>query len=336
METTLRPMSTSLVLDQTFSLYQRNFLLFVGVAMLPQVCLLVGRMGLLLVGLGPSTNPSLSPTETLTAALASLMGAMILGLLAVLCYAVASAASVYAVSCTHLGYAITIREAYTQIKPYILNALGVVLIVSFGIGVIFFILIVLMVVFVAVAGIAGGGVAGSIGLVIVMLLGGVGLIVALLYASARLALAIPACVLERLGPVDAIRRSLALTQGSALRLALAIILTATVYYLFLAVFSIPYVFAMIRMFSTKNFAGLTPYLVFQYLGEFIASSFASPLAAIAATLMYYDERVRKEAFDLQWMMVLMGGQSQPPAQPQPPAQEPPPPEGSAVTPPALG
>src|SRR5258708_16380665 len=193
-----------------------------------------------------------------------------------------------------------------------------------------------MVVFVAFAGIAGGGVAGSIGLVIVMLLGGVGLIVALLYASARLALAIPACVLERLGPVDAIRRSLALTQGSALRLALAIILTATVYYLFLAVFSIPYVFAMIRMFSTKNFAGLTPYPVFQYLGAFIASSFASPLAAIAATLMYYDERVRKEAFDLQWMMVLMGGQSQPPAQPQPPAQEPPPPEGSAVTPPALG
>jgi membrane-anchored glycerophosphoryl diester phosphodiesterase (GDPDase) len=169
-----------------------------------------------------------------------------------------------------------------------------------------------------------------------MFVGLAGFVAALLYVSARFSLAIPACVLERLGPVDAIRRSLALTQGSALRLALVIILTATVYYLLSAIFSIPYVFAMIRMFSSKNFAGLTPYLMFQYVGEFIASSFASPLAAIAATLMYYDERIRKEAFDLQWMMVLMGGQSQPPAEPQPPAQEPPQPEGLAATPPALG
>src|SRR6267142_3753822 len=326
METTLRPMSTSQVLDQTFSMYRRKFLLFVGVAMLPQVCLLFGRMGLLLVGLGPSNDPSRSPTEVMTALAASLVGAMVLLCLAFACYAVASAASVYAVSCTHLGYTITIREAYTQIKPYILNTLGVVLLLSLGIGVIFFILLMLIGVFAAAAGIAGGGVAGSIGLVTVMVLGAIGLIVALLYASARFALAIPACVLERLGPVDAIRRSLALTRGSALRLVLVTVLTAAVYYGLSAVFSIPYLFAMMRMFSTKNFAGLTPYLMLQYVGVFIASSLASPLAAIAVTLIYYDERVRKEAFDLQWMMVLMGGQSQQPAQQQPPAQEPPPPE----------
>jgi len=212
----------------------------------------------------------------------------------------------------------------------------VVLLLSLGIGVIFFILLMLIGVFAAAAGIAGGGVAGSIGLVTVMVLGAIGLIVALLYASARFALAIPACVLERLGPVDAIRRSLALTRGSALRLVLVTVLTAAVYYGLSAVFSIPYLFAMMRMFSTKNFAGLTPYLMLQYVGVFIASSLASPLAAIAVTLIYYDERVRKEAFDLQWMMVLMGGQSQQPAQQQPPAQEPPPPEETAVTPPAIG
>src|SRR5437660_574282 len=111
METTLRPMSTSLVLDETFSMYGRKFLLFVGVAMLPQVCLLLGRLGVLLVGLGPSTNPSLNPSEAFAALAASFIGATILSVLAVLCYAAASAASVYAVSCTHLGYNLTIQQA---------------------------------------------------------------------------------------------------------------------------------------------------------------------------------------------------------------------------------
>lgn len=336
METTLRPMSTSQVLDQTFSMYRHKFLLFVGVAMLPQVLLLCGRVGLLLIGLGPSTNPSLNPTEALTAAMAAFAGAGILSLLMLLCYAVGSSASVYAVSCTHLGYTITIKQAYTQIKPYILNALGVVLLLFLASLAIFFFVAILIVIVVAIFGVAGRGVAGSVVAVIALLFGLLGLVVLVLYGAARVALAIPACVLERVGPVDAIRRSLALTRGSALRLVLVLFLTAAVYYGLSLVFSIPYAIAVMRMFSTKNFAGLTPFLMLQYVGEFVASSLASPLAAIAATLIYYDERVRKEAFDLQWMMVMMGGQQQPTVQQQPPAQEPPPPEESAITPPAIG
>jgi len=336
MEPTLRPMSTSQVLDNTFSLYRQNFLLFVGVAMLPQVCLLFGRLGVLLIGLGPSTNPTLRPTEAMAAAAASLMGALIVLALALACYAVASAASVYAVSCRHLGYTITIQEAYRQIRPYILNALGVVFLIFLGGFVVAFFLIFVIAIIAAAFGIAGRGLLGSIGVVIAAVLGMLGFVVMLLYASARISLAIPACVLERLGPVDAIRRSLALTRGSALRLVLVLFLTAAVYYGLALVFSIPYMIGLMRMFSSKNFTAITPYLMWQYVGDFIASSLASPLAGIAITLIYYDERVRKEAFDLQWMMVLLGRQSPEPAQPQSPAQEPPQPEGPAVTPSALG
>jgi len=44
MDSTLRPMGTSQVLDRTFSLYKANFLLFAGIAALPSA-LTVEAMG---------------------------------------------------------------------------------------------------------------------------------------------------------------------------------------------------------------------------------------------------------------------------------------------------
>src|SRR5262249_61854826 len=49
MDLTLRPMSTSQVLDRTFSLYRQNFLLFAGITALPPGLILIGQLLLLLV-----------------------------------------------------------------------------------------------------------------------------------------------------------------------------------------------------------------------------------------------------------------------------------------------
>jgi hypothetical protein len=54
-------------------------------------------------------------------------------------------------------------------------------------------------------------------------------------------------------------------------------------------------------------------LVLQHLGGFIAGVVAGPIATTAIALIYYDQRVRKEAFDLQHMMEAMGQQAQPQA-----------------------
>ena len=48
----------------------------------------------------------------------------------------------------------------------------------------------------------------------------------------------------------------------------------------------------------------------QHIGGFIAGVVAGPIATTAIALIYYDQRVRKEAFDLQHMMELMGQQAQ--------------------------
>jgi hypothetical protein len=42
--------------------------------------------------------------------------------------------------------------------------------------------------------------------------------------------------------------------------------------------------------------------IFQQIGSFVVSTIVGPLATIALSLVYFDERVRKEAFDIQYMM----------------------------------
>jgi hypothetical protein len=60
-------------------------------------------------------------------------------------------------------------------------------------------------------------------------------------------------------------------------------------------------------------------LVAQQLGSFFAGILAGPIGPIAVSLVYYDQRVRKEAFDLQLMMQAMGEPvAPPPILPPPP------------------
>jgi len=48
-------------------------------------------------------------------------------------------------------------------------------------------------------------------------------------------------------------------------------------------------------------------------GGFLSASLVGPLLTIALTLIYYDQRVRKEGFDLQLMMASLQPSSQAPA-----------------------
>jgi len=49
-------------------------------------------------------------------------------------------------------------------------------------------------------------------------------------------------------------------------------------------------------------------LVLQHIGGFIAGVVANPISNTAIALIYYDQRIRKEAFDLHLMMEAVGQQ----------------------------
>jgi len=44
----------------------------------------------------------------------------------------------------------------------------------------------------------------------------------------------------------------------------------------------------------------------QQIVAFFANTFVGPILAIGTTLFYYDQRVRKEGYDLEWMMAAAG------------------------------
>src|SRR5258708_8344009 len=140
MDLTLRPMSTSQVLDRTFSLYRQNFILFAGITALPPALLLIGQLLLLIVVNPLSKSPrSGDSAAAIARVLVASIGYFVFLVLALLGYAFAAGATVNAVSRLHLGHSTTIAEAYRLILPYFGNILGIVVIVGICVFGVFFV-----------------------------------------------------------------------------------------------------------------------------------------------------------------------------------------------------
>jgi len=136
-----------------------------------------------------------------------------------------------------------------------------------------------------------------------VLLGALLLIVPGILLALRYSLAIPVAVLEDAGASASLRRSAALTKGHRGRILL-------VYFL---LFVLMMIASMLWPFLTMLIAAIVSpavrigqqvvwvQLMLQF-GNYVTTSLLGPIVTIAMTLVYYDERVRKEAFDLEHMM----------------------------------
>ena len=305
MDSTLRPMSTSQVLDRTFHLYRNHFLLLAGISALPPAVLLFAQAGFVLLTLIPGSKLDFFPSEA-----AFVLGIIALVVAYLVSLAFATGATVYAVSQVHLGQAATIRESYKVIRPLLWRIVRIVVTVA-----------------VRFAGATAAAVAvGAIPIFLmtkfgrtdplIAWVGGVLTVVAFIvcviwvirfYCSYQLA--VPVCVLEKRGAVDCLKRSRFLSKGRGVqRILLVLFLSAILTYILSLAFSLP-VIILATVSGGDKTAGLAiPIAIWQYLAGFFAGTIAGPIATIALALLYYDERVRKEAFDLQLMMEAMGQQ----------------------------
>ena len=115
----------------------------------------------------------------------------------------------------------------------------------------------------------------------------------------RNTLAIPAAVTERLTVRQAMRRSKGLSQGTKGRL-FTVLLIAGCLYLVVEVLESPA--SLLIVFSPKGEHYLAHAITL--LISFLGRTLVAPVALIGLTLVYFDQRVRQEAFDLE---VLLGG-----------------------------
>jgi len=292
MVTVLRPLSTSELLDRTFHLYRNHFVLFVGITALPQVAVLALRLGYAYVVLPRYLEGRTAP--------------VILVVLAnFIAIEIAHAATVMAVSNLHMDREASIESAYAAATSTLPRVVGISLtLVVVPILITATIAIIVGAIAMAVALGLGSGPAIHVGLIFLVFA-----IIFLLPLRWWLAwsLVVPVTVLEGGGLRTSMRRSKNLTQGSRGRIFLVYLLIALLTWVISILFQFPFfVTAGIRVF--RHPATVGPFArVLQAAGAFFSASLLGPLLTIAFTLIYYDQRVRKEGFDLQLMMSALEG-----------------------------
>ncbi len=258
MSTELRPLTLGELLDRTFFLYRKNFILFAGVVALPHLALLAVQFA----GVGlQSSKLLIGPAASIPWTLA--VWAVSLGVTAA-----SQGATVIAVSHVHLGRQTTITESFAGIKGRIFYLALIMIGYWIGIGV---------------------------GLVLLIV---PGIILALMWA-----LTIPVAVIEDTGLRDSVNRSAELTKGHRGRVFVLGLLVIVLWYAIFMAWEVP-IFAVVGMMARGHRLVSIPLWTQLAIpvGSFISQCLVGPLMTIGFSLLYYDERVRKEAFDLQLMM----------------------------------
>src|SRR6202050_3053406 len=312
----LRPMSTGQLLDHTFALYRRHFWLFVGIASLGPAANMVFQ--LLTVG-GNVGSPFSPNSRAINAAVWARLGfIMFFGYLIMLAgLAISHAATVKAVAAVHLGQESSVIGAYKALWGRLLSLLGTFLLILLWMVLgMCLATVVVTAIMIPISLLVRAGGASARGPAAAIFAGIVAFgVIALLFAGfiaiyVRYALAIQACIVENLGPRASLKRSVFLSKGSRWRVV--------VIYLIFVLLSV------ILGFGLGGIAGGAGTLlhnkiaaaVLVYLAGFIAGSITGPLATIGLSLLYYDERVRKEAFDLQLMLSSLDVPGAPSATPE--------------------
>ncbi|HVP52730.1 MAG TPA: hypothetical protein VMT05_11500 [Terriglobales bacterium] len=306
MRTPLRPMSTGEILDRTFNLYRNNFVLFAGIAVVPPALMLVVQ----LLQAGMIATPGHPRTASAGLAVAGGLGMLVGSIAYMIGLAVAHAATVFAVSAVHLDRPTSIGESYGKVK----GRYGRVVWVIFQVGLRSFALPALLIILAAVAiplmVRAGGGkaVAGLVGILI--FLAAVAAVIVGIVLYLRYSLSVAACVLEDVKASQAIKRSVFLSKGSRGQIFVIYFLMTLISVIVAWLFTIPA--TILAAAVAKGSPAVA--LFFTALASFLAGTLAGPIATIALSLVYFDQRVRKEAFDLQLMMAAVDGTPLPGAQ----------------------
>jgi hypothetical protein len=322
MSETLRPSTLGEILDRTAQLYRRNFWLFAGTAALPVgVVVVIGMIAGLFVVLVPGVSRS-GLGANLTLALFAVVGA-VLALPIYIAAVVYSAAGItQAAISTHRGEKLTIRGALRTVSPrfwryfelLLIQGLIAGLVPGVAAGALIFGLIFL-------GARAGMGTAAGIGIGFLVVVVGVAAVFVILWLAMSYAMGMAVCVAEQKPAWASLERAFSLSKDTRLRIFVMFLLIIV---LSLAASAISYIFSLLVagiasiMGHGSTFAAVAAIVAAVLYAVFSISSqiILQPVSWIALVLFYYDQRIRKEGFDIEWMMERAGMTPAPSAPPQ--------------------
>jgi hypothetical protein len=257
-------LSVGEILDRTFTLYRRNFLLFFGITAIPYMLNLVLNLVRLLyfrdftsAGIkGAGATATLSGSYFLMMLIAAAVGLVV--------YLFSQGATILAVTELYLGRTTSMASALGRVWDELGTLFGVVVL---------------------------NGLAVGVGLILLVIPG--------LYMMCRLLVCVPAALVENLGPRESLSRSFDLTRDNAGR---AFLLFLVYMCLVFAGGTLTGLLLLPVAVSHQDPSVMRLWGSLSLVAQTLINSLVSPIFLIACAVFYFDLRIRKEAFDLQFMM----------------------------------
>lgn len=284
----LRPLSLGEILDRTFSLYRSRFWLFAGIAsMAAAVELVFAAIGRVLVH-----HFSKDPATLYGGAM---IVTYIAGLIYFFVYSVTQAATSFAMSEVYLSRPVSIGSAMRAVIGKWYAWIGIALWQLWSASWIFLALFIPFIVVAALKLVIGP--ASSVLLIVLMVLLFIGAAVYGIIAYIRNSLAGPVKVVEGGAVRRAMRRSKDLSAGAK----------GCIFVVGLIVFALNMGAGIAQMpFAMMTVLAPTKSHIFSEMATlfitFAAHSLITPVASIGLCLVYFDQRVRREAFDLDFLL----------------------------------
>jgi hypothetical protein len=311
----IRPLTLGEILDRTTQLYRRNFLSFAGIAALPTAVILAVMIPVLaLAGIGGVAITKNAVLGGTLLVFVVLLG-VVLFAVAIAATVISQAALVRASIAAFNGQTFRVREALKSAWPQFWRYLWLLILQGIFVGLIPGALaaVAIGIVFL-LARAAGGGIGANAAAGFGVFLIVAAALVIIVMRALTYSLGMPACVQEDKPAWDSLERSKKLSKGARGRIFLMFLL---VWLLAMVVSMIGYVPMMIVTIAAaamgqKAGGGGTAVVlmvtaeILNLLVNFAIQTLITPVYMIGLVLFYFDQRIRTEGYDIEWMMQRAG------------------------------
>jgi hypothetical protein len=293
MTESLRPMNLGGILDRAVQVYRARFFVFFELGFIQGLAQLAYRVA--------SVHPTRAAgVDSSNAGLVflSYCASFVTWLATVFLGAVVPAAICFAASRANLGERVTFEEAFSSFTSKVWQLIGLSILQGIYAG--WPMIIAAFVAFFIGASQAKLGGTPGLAVVFVLILGGIPCLA--LYT--RYALAYPATAIEGVTAQEAIERSIKLSVGGRWRIFWGIVVPLVPSLLL----TLGVVGLMAMLKNGIAFLAGDPLLVAAIDGVvgLIAAVVFTPYGSIVLTLLYYDQRIRREGFDVERMIQAAG------------------------------
>ena len=294
----LRPLTTGELLDRTFFLFRSNFWLFVGLAAIAAAVNTVAGLGKVIYlhyGMSGVYRPGQTGLGVLFGNPIFAVISVVSSVLYLAVYSVTQAATTSAVTSIYLGDPTSMEQSLKAVAWHWFRYTTIALWQIWSGAWIAFILLV------PAFTIYGLGMQSRMWIAGLLFFAVLPATVYGMIAYIRNSFAVPAAVMEDLKTRKAMRRSKGLTSGTKGRIFLLFIFVGVLYGVAGAIQS-PLLFLLTQKKTTQT-------LLIQTISIFVnffATSVIGPVGAIGLCLFYIDQRIRREGFDIEFLIERSG------------------------------